>query len=159
MKIGDVMGGEIAVCGPTSSAADAARIMWERDCGCVPILDDRRVPIGVVTDRDLCIAAYTRGQTLHDIPLASVMSRGLVTCTRDASIAEVEHLMAARKVRRVLVVDDAGRLEGVVSLGDLARARGRTRLDRTVEHLFADVARTLAAISQPASGAHESIRA
>ena len=159
MKIGDVMSREVAWCGPRVAAAEAARIMWERDCGCVPVLDDRRIPVGVVTDRDLCIAAYTRGRTLHDMSVESIMSQGVVTCRTDAAVADVEHMMAARKVRRVVVVDDAGRLEGVVSLGDLARARARTRLDRTMEHVFADVARTLAAISQPGPVESESIRA
>ena len=66
MKVEQLMTKSVATCGPDKSADDAARIMWERDCGFVPITESTSNPrvIGVVTDRDLCMAAYTRGRPL-----------------------------------------------------------------------------------------------
>ncbi len=149
MRIEDVMTRNPSSCSPEASAADAARIMWERDCGFVPVIDEHRIPIGVVTDRDLCMAAYTRGKPLHEIPVRSVMSTYVRTCARGASVGSVEELMAEVQIRRVPVVDDAGTLVGIVALSDLARGRNRTAKDRVSEHIFADVAKTLAAITGP----------
>jgi CBS domain-containing protein len=152
MRIEDVMTRNPSFCGPEATAADAARIMWERDCGFVPVLDAQRIPIGVVTDRDLCMAAYTRGKTLHEIPVRSVMSTHVRTCMRSASVGSVEELMAEAQVRRIPVVDEAGGLVGIVALSDLARGRSRTAKDRVSEHIFADVAKTLVAITRPPVG-------
>jgi CBS domain-containing protein len=149
MKISETMTTSVETCGPDASGADLARIMWDRDVGCVPIVDSDRRPIGMVTDRDLCMAAYTRGQPLHDIVASSVMSSSLRSCRPTDSLVEAERLMAAAAVRRLPVVGDEGRIVGVVSLGDIARARSRTAQGRATEHVFADVAMTLAVISEP----------
>lgn len=149
MSIDKVMTRQVVACGPEDSVAEAARIMWEHDCGFVPVVDAKRIPVGVLTDRDICMAAYTRGLRLHEMSARSVMSTRLCVCTRDASLGAVEQLMAAAQVRRLPVVDDAGALVGIVSLGDLARARSGSPKDRVAEHLFADVAKTLAAIPKP----------
>ena len=152
MRIEDVMTRNPSYCGPDATAADAARLMWERDCGFIPVLDAQRIPIGVVTDRDLCMAAYTRGKALHELPVRSVMSTQVRTCTRNISVGAVEELMADAQIRRVPVVDDAGALVGIVALSDLARGRSRTAKDRVSEHIFADVAKTLVAITRPHVG-------
>jgi CBS domain-containing protein len=149
MRIRDLMTDDVSSLPASASGADAARIMWERDCGVVPIVGPEGQPIGMVTDRDLCMASYTRGENLHAITLGSVMSRSPVTCRPSESVHEAEARMASAKVRRLVVVDDRGALVGLVSLGDLARARSSTGVGRATEHLFAGVATTLAAISVP----------
>jgi CBS domain-containing protein len=80
------------------------------------------------------------------------MSTHVRTCTRSASVGSVEELMADAQVRRIPVVDDDGGLVGIVALSDLARGRSRTAKDRVSEHIFADVAKTLVAITRPPVG-------
>jgi CBS domain-containing protein len=111
----------------------------------VPVVDEDGRPVGIVTDRDLCMAAYTRGRPLHEMRVESMMSTALRTC-RDTDAVEVaERTMADAQVRRLPVVDDHGRLVGIVSIADLARApRGAHR-----RQALADVGETLAALSRP----------
>jgi hypothetical protein len=94
--------------------------MWERRCGCVPVLDDGDQVVGLLTDRDICMAAYTQGRRIDDIAVTTAMSRPVWTCAASASVEEAEDLMMAHGVRRLVVVDD-GRLQGVVSLDDIAK--------------------------------------
>ena len=82
MKVENLMTKEVATCRTDDTLSDAARIMWERDCGFVPITESgelRRV-VGVVTDRDICIAAYTRGQPLGQIRIGDLMSTRIQSC-------------------------------------------------------------------------------
>lgn len=149
MRIEDVMTRSVATCRPEDQAAQAARIMWDLDVGCVPVLDDEGDLIGVVTDRDLCMASYTRGKPLTDFRVDSVMTKNVKTCRPNDSITHAEDVMAKAQIRRLPVLDDLTRLVGIVSLGDLARARSRAGVERIAEHVFVDVAKTLAAITEP----------
>ena len=92
MKVEKLMTKEVATCGPDDTLNDAARIMWERDCGFVPITgsDASRRVVGIVTDRDICIAAYTRGQALGQIRIGDVMSTRIQSCKPGEDLASVE---------------------------------------------------------------------
>ncbi len=137
-------------CGPDDSLDHAARIMWENDCGCVPVVDAAGRVSAMITDRDICIAAYSRGRPLGEISVSSAASRRLVAARADDTLEIAESLMRQLRIRRLPVVDTEGRPVGVLSMSDLARhaqfgpGRGGLDADR--------IARTLAAISQPASG-------
>lgn len=120
MKARDVMTSEVAACRQGDTLNDAARLMWERDCGCVPVLDDSDRIVGIVTDRDICMATYTRGMAPGDISIESTMSREVLTCAPDDSVERIEAIMRSSRVRRVPVVDDESRIIGLVSLNDLA---------------------------------------
>ena len=118
-------------------------MMWEYDIGVVPIVDDLGQLVGIVTDRDACMAAYLQGQPLQIIPCEVAMSTRLVTCRPLDTDLAVASLMAKNKVRRVPVIDDLRRPIGMVSLNDLALAAARGRdLPATT------VVGTLAAISE-----------
>lgn len=149
MKIKSLMTREVYSCGPGDRGADAARIMWERDVGCVPIVDDQTRPIGMVTDRDLCMAAYTSGLPLWQNQVASVMSRVVFSCREDDSVADAERLMKSHQVRRLPVIDHQGVLVGILSLNDIVLARTRTAAAKLTEHMLGDVTATMAAICQP----------
>lgn len=124
-------------------ASAAARIMWEQDCGVVPVVDARQRVVGVVTDRDLCIAAYRREARLAEIAIADVMTREPTTCGEDDGIETVEALMAEAHVRRLPVVSIDGVLRGILSITDLAAARAGLH---DAAHPLDDVTTTLAAI-------------
>lgn len=137
----------VHACAPSDSLSHAARLMWELDCGFLPVCDRGGNLVGVVTDRDVCMAAYTRGQTLADIQVWSTMSTDVVSVTPDATLEDVLRLMQYRQVRRVPVVE-GGRLLGAITLADVA-----LYLDTpdTPASVSAVLSATLAAISAPRS--------
>jgi CBS-domain-containing membrane protein len=122
MYVRDLMTHAPAVCTTTDHLTRAAQILWERDCGAVPVLDESGALAGIVTDRDICMAAYTQGRALHEIPVERVMSRHVFTIGPDATAADALDTLNRKAVRRLPVVDAQGRLIGIVSLADFARA-------------------------------------
>jgi CBS domain-containing protein len=122
--------------GPDDSARDAARIMREQDCGIVPVVDaDDRV-VGVVTDRDLVMRVVSEGLDSEKSRVSDVMTTQVHTARPEAAVGDVFDIMGRHQVRRVPVVDDAGRLKGIVALADVARhcATPQT-LGKTVEQI------------------------
>ncbi len=120
MRARDVMTSNIGICEPEDTLRRAAQIMKEKDCGCVPVTDSMSRVLGMVTDRDVCMAAYTSDLPLSSIHAVSAMSRDPRTCKSDDRVEKVEALMKAHQVRRLPVVDSENRLLGIVSLNDLA---------------------------------------
>jgi CBS domain-containing protein len=127
MKISELMTRTVQTCSATDHLDRAAQQMWEHDIGAVVVVDSSGQVIGIVTDRDACMAAYTRGGALSDIPIDVAMSKHTVTCSTEDTADEVAELMAKHKIRRIPVVDETQRPVGMVSLNDLActMARGR----------------------------------
>jgi CBS domain-containing protein len=154
MEVEKLMTRDVAFCAPTDSLNVAARIMWERDCGCVPVVDKDMVPVGIVTDRDACMGAYTQGLSLHAIQVQTVMARPALTCAPDDDLVTAEKLMRDNKIRRLPVCDLARRLVGVISLSDFAREAERERLDgKTRAVRSTEIAEVLGAVSEPRSHA------
>jgi len=122
------MSKEVASCQLSDSLSVAAKIMWEKDCGCVPVVDGHGRAVSMITDRDICMAAYTQGKQLHDIVVADVCSPGLRTCNRDEPVSDAVNTMAIAQVRRLPVVDADGRLVGLLALSDLIRHAWTDRL-------------------------------
>jgi predicted transcriptional regulator len=81
MKVEQIMNRSVKSCRPQDSLDKAAQIMWEEPCGAVPVLDDECRPIGFLTDRDICMAAYTQGKRLDQLRVETAMARNLVSCT------------------------------------------------------------------------------
>ncbi len=149
MKVQDLMTTEVGTCRAFDSADRGAQIMWERDCGAVPVLDQEGLVVAMLTDRDLCMASMTQGRALSEIRVSSAMSRNLWSCRPEDDLFQAEAVMRARKVRRLPVVDGQGKLLGILSLTDLARASMEPKRSRAqgkpVEP--SEVGATLGAIS------------
>ncbi len=107
-------------CSPEDTLNRAAQIMWDRNVGVVPVVDGNERLVGILTDRDICMAAYTRGLPTQAMNVASAMATSVHSCSPEDSIGHVARLMAERQIRRVPVLIE-GRLVGIVSLGDIAR--------------------------------------
>lgn len=120
MNAQQIMTSDPACCGPDTIAREAARQMVDRDCGCLPVVDDDRKVTGVVTDRDLATRGLAEGKGA-DTPVAEVMSSPAVCCGTGTDTSEVAEMMAQHQVRRVPVVDGDDRLVGMVGQADLAR--------------------------------------
>ena len=121
MQIKDIMSQPIVSVPVDATLDQAARLMWEFDCGFVPVIDDDGRLAGVVTDRDICMAAYTQGKTLGAIPVGPAMAKAVVAVHGEELIEQAEHLMRESQIRRLPVLDGEGRPVGVVSMNDLAR--------------------------------------
>ena len=126
MKVKELMTTDVKRCSPETNLAAAARIMWEGDCGAVPVTDEYDHVVGVITDRDICIAAATRPRTEGEIPVKEVISQPLYACAPGDDVRAALETMKARKVRRLPVVEQGGRLVGIVSIHDIA-LQSRTR--------------------------------
>lgn len=149
MKVEDLMTTEVGTCRPYDGVDRSAQVMWEQDCGAVPVVDQDRRVVAMLTDRDICMAAFTQGRALSEIRVSTAMSRSLWSCHPGDDVANAEALMRSQKVRRLPVVDMEGKLVGILSLSDIARAavkpkRGKTRR-KGLEP--SDVGHTLGAIS------------
>jgi CBS domain-containing protein len=151
MRIEQLMHKDVGTVTPDQSLEEAARILWERDCGCVPVVseDGARHVVGMLTDRDICMAAYTQGRDLRGIPVRGAMSSAVQTCRPGDAIEDAEAILRQAQVRRLPVVDDADQLVGIVSLSDLACAAERRHGHKRPGISEAGVAGTLASICRP----------
>jgi CBS domain-containing protein len=138
-----------AVCFPQDSLATAAGTMWERDIGALPVVNAARQVVAMITDRDICMAAYMRAKPLPDISVSEAMSREIFFTSVDASIAEAEQLMRMHRVRRLPVLDAEGILVGIISLKDLAQEAENEIPLKEHEVTVQEVLDTLAAVSIP----------
>lgn len=152
MKVENIMTTDVKYCGENDSLSRAAQLMWENDCGFVPVLaiDGQPKLTGVVTDRDICIAAYTQGKSLSEIPVSAAMAHKVISCKPSDDIRQAEALMSQNHVRRLPVTDEKGVLVGIVSINDLAlEAEHEAGAKKGAPELpEAEVAETLAAICE-----------
>ena len=117
-----IMTRTVATCRPSDSLAGAVTAMWQGDVGFLPVIGDDGAVLGVITDRDAAVAACTRGKRMDELPVEGVMTRDFASCADRDEIGDALAVMRARRVRRLPVLDDGGRLAGVVTLADAARA-------------------------------------
>jgi CBS domain-containing protein len=147
MKVRELMTSPAHSCQPQDTLAHAARLLWDHDCGILPIVDrDGRVG-ATITDRDICMAAMTRGSRLEDLRVAESMSRGLFTCGPDDDVSIAADRMIEHQVHRLPVVDAEGKLCGLLSLNDIAVVGEKdARLGREAFRVLAGVCRRRAAV-------------
>src|SRR5687768_3774609 len=119
MKIQDIMTASPETCGRTTNLAAAVERLWSADCGVLPVVGNDGTLVGIITDRDICIALGTRNRPASTILVDSVMTRGVDTCREDEDVAVALGRMKERHVRRLPVLDDRGRLVGILSLNDI----------------------------------------
>jgi CBS domain-containing protein len=144
------MSKKVSTCFTSDNLDTAEQVMWEHDCGCIPVLNEQGSVAGMLTDRDVCMAAFFQRVPIGEIKVSAVMSRQLFQCTSDDDLSAAQQIMREKKVRRLPVLDTEGRLVGLLSLSDLARqadeeqarsAGSRCVTDAEVARLAADVSR------------------
>ena len=124
MKVQEIMTHSVRSCRPDTNLAEAVRDMWEADCGALPVIDAENHVIGVITDRDICVAVATRGRTADRIAVREVVDGRVYTCLAGDDTTAVLKVMQAQKVRRLPVIDPDGHLQGMVSFNDIATHAG-----------------------------------
>ncbi|GAB4157471.1 MAG: hypothetical protein Fur0037_25390 [Planctomycetota bacterium] len=163
--VGELMTERPSTCRPDDVLARAAGILWERDCGIVPVVGEGDLLVGVITDRDCCMASWSTGRPLSELRVDRAMAKNLAVCRATDAVEEAESRMAEFRVRRIPVVDGQGRLRGILSIKDLVRhaaalpegAERRSR-EKALLALLAAIGdgRQQAGVEQPAGDAQAS---
>jgi CBS domain-containing protein len=149
VKVKELMTSAVFQLPPSAALVEAARIMWDNDCGFVPITNPLTGAVmGVITDRDACMAALFSGRPLHDALVSDSMSRAVFSVGPEDDVNKAHLLMRRERVRRLPVVDAAAKLIGVLSLNDLSRHAMQHR-GAGSDAERAAVAETLAAVCVP----------
>lgn len=153
MKVEELMTRQVSFCRPDDSLERAARLMWEGDCGCVPVcaMDGANRVTGIITDRDICMSALFQNRPLSELAVSAAMAKQVVTCKPGDTLADAEKILRETRVRRLPVVDDQGALVGIISLADITREAARERKLGTRDVSDSEVRETLYAICRPAS--------
>jgi CBS domain-containing protein len=117
-----------------SSAIDAARLMRDQDVGIVPVVEGEKL-IGTVTDRDIATRVVAEGKSPESTTVGEIASRELVTIDPQQDLDEALRLMARHQVRRLPVVEEDGKLVGIVAQADIARSASDEQTGDLVEDI------------------------
>ncbi|HSF22943.1 MAG TPA: CBS domain-containing protein [Blastocatellia bacterium] len=148
MKVRDVMNENVKSCQPNTNLAEATGMMWDYDCGVLPVVGDGGETVGVVTDRDIAIALGTRNLPAWAIPVGEVMSQSLFSVSPNDDIHTALKLMRKDKVRRLPVLNTKGALEGILCLNDIALHAEHSTSKKASELTYEDVVNTLKAVCE-----------
>jgi CBS domain-containing protein len=116
-------GSDVATIAQTATLRDAVRALGERRIGALVVSGDGRAIEGIVSERDIVRAAATLGASALDSAVGSVMSTDVITCAAGDGVDRLMALMTERRIRHLPVVDERGHLAGIVSIGDVVKAR------------------------------------
>ena len=114
---------EVATIAQTANLGDVVRTLGERRIGALVVSGDGRVIEGIISERDIVGAASRSGAAALEASVGSVMSTDVITCSLGDGVDRVMSLMTDRRIRHLPVVDDHGHLAGIVSIGDVVKAR------------------------------------
>lgn len=148
MKVKEIMTVNPKACTPTNNLADAGVLMWENDCGILPVVTEAGKVVGLITDRDICMAAILKGHNLSSIAVEDVISEKVFACKAEDDIHIALNAMRQNKVRRLPVVDANGNLEGILSLNDVVLKAEKTKDKKSPELSYDDVVKTYKSICQ-----------
>lgn len=133
MNISEIMTAQVATATPRTTIAEVAQMMANVESGAVPVVDDGKV-VGLITDRDIVLRVVAEGLGL-DTAVSQVMTEGVETCREDDNVADATAKMGAKQIRRLVVLNEQGRLAGIVSLGDIAIDYGAKKVGQTLEEI------------------------
>lgn len=143
MKCKDIMTSNPSYCSPEEISVKAARIMRDEDVGIVPVCEEDKKLVGVVTDRDICLTVVAEERHPREVKVLECMSEDLVTCKPEDDVQKAADLMKEYQVRRIPVVDDQGRILGMIAQADIALKVGKPE----------EVTETVQEISKPSKAA------
>jgi CBS domain-containing protein len=148
MKVQDLMTTSPAACTLTNSLAEAGLMMWHHDCGILPVVAEGGKVVGLITDRDICMAGVLTGRNLANIAVSDVASQRVFACRVDDDVPTALKAMQENKVRRLPVVNELGLLQGVLSMNDVVLGAEDAKDKKTPKLSYADVINTYKSICQ-----------
>lgn len=121
MKIKECMSKDVCFVKSDCNIYDAARIMNENHIGCIPICNDEKNIVGVVTDRDIVLRGVACDKNLKITPVSEIMTTNVYTCICDEEVQNAENLMKKNQIRRIPIIDKTNKMVGILTTGDLAQ--------------------------------------
>jgi CBS domain-containing protein len=156
MLVRDLMTRNVSSCRPENNLAELAEVMWKNRCGVVPILDGSGRVMGMITDRDICIALGTRNIRASEVLAREVSPPGYFSCSPDIDVRNALNTMATQEISRLPVVDETGRLVGILSIDDIIFRAGGGRSSLSDREIIDALASMWAdRVHQPAEAAEE----
>jgi predicted transcriptional regulator len=146
MKVQDMMTQEVKFCGPDTNLAAATEILWQNNCGSLPVVDSDGKLLGVITDRDMCIALGTRNVRASDLAVRDAATNPVFTCAPNDEIHAALRTLRQHQIRRMPVIGPNGKLVGILCLDEIVlhvqKTEGKTGIS------YEDVVNTLKAICE-----------
>lgn len=158
MKVQDVMTKQVATCRADTSLAEASALLWENDCGALPVIGVNGEIAGMVTDRDICIALGTRNARSSELRVIDVVQNHVLYCNLSDDVHTALQRMGEGQVRRLPVVNDEFQIEGILSMDDVVlKALPDDRMGAAVS--YADAVTTLQSIYRHSAPAGSKVAA
>lgn len=147
MNVQDIMTSDVRCCGPDTNLAAAAKMMWDSDCGALPVLNAQGRVMGMITDRDICMGAATKNKPPSEITVWETTSGKAFTCRPTDDVHMALDIMKRERVRRLPVVDDEGLFQGIIAMNDFLLAAQEAKGRSLPAVSYEDVVHALKAIS------------
>lgn len=138
MKINECMCQDVCYVLPSCNVYDAARIMNENHIGCIPVCDDDKKVVGIITDRDIVLRGIACDKDAKTTPVSEIMTTNVCTCGIEEETEAVQNTMSQNQIRRIPVVDNQNKMVGILSMGDLAHHSqkiGNQEFTQTIENI------------------------
>lgn len=113
------MTADVGFCFTEDNLSKAIEIIWQRDCGAVPVIDGEVKTVGMITDRDIVVAVGSRNQQPSQIKIGDVIHKKGITCFEKDDVKDALKKMRRAKVKRLPVISENGALIGIISITDL----------------------------------------
>ncbi len=147
MKVQEIMTSNPKACTLTTTLSEAAGLMWDEDCGVLPVVAEGGKVVGLITDRDICMAAAIKNRKLSNIAVEEVISGEVHSTTSEADVHTALETMREHKIRRLAVVGDDQTLEGILSMNDIVLNAHEAKGKKFPAISYGDVVNTYKAIS------------
>ena len=120
MKVKECMCNNVYSCTPETTVYDVAKLMQTNHVGCIPICDEQKNMVGLVTDRDLVLRCIASNKDVKQTPVSDIMTTEICACTPDDDMTNAQSKMGSNQIRRLPVIDN-GTIVGMLTLGDIAK--------------------------------------
>jgi CBS domain-containing protein len=157
MKVKELLKRRVKSCTPMTSLDAVGKIMWESDCGAVPVVNADGKAVGIVTDRDLAMAMAAKNRGASQIMVRELLDGTLFSCAADDDVSAAIQKMRTHRVRRLPVIDAEGQVLGILSLKDLAAATIPGTGADASELSYENLALTLKAVCKTRAESGESV--
>lgn len=131
MNIRDCMNTNVCYCNPSTKISDVAKLMKDNHVGCIPVCNDSKEIVGLVTDRDIILRSVACDKDANTTPISDIMTCDVCCCDCNKDVLDATHLMSDLQIRRIPVVED-NKIVGILTLGDITNDKGIA--PKEVEH-------------------------
>lgn len=138
MKISECMCKDVCFVKPDCNVFDVARIMNENHIGCIPVCDEKKSVVGVITDRDIVLRTVACNKDYKTTPVSEIMTTNVCTCRNSEDIEAAQEVMKKNQIRRIPIIDENSKMVGIITMGDLAHFSqevGQQSFSETVENI------------------------